>query len=276
MLQLLKESGVNSINKGVLRRADIYFSTRILSALLQQDSESARAIYEDAENLPSTQTKVSLLESRIHVNGELIGGDKPLLLCFERFAPRVLKSVESVERYRLTEMKTCLDHPNIVSFEFISDKYIMMPHHSSTLEHIESIDGGEGYVLWECMKSALVHLHSNDLAHMDVKPSNILVSSLGSLVLGDLGSVARFGIRSYSSRAYVPLDMQENPCKLIARAEVDWWMLAMTLAERLTGLEIGGPRKEPKRDMLKDRLSGHREMGRIWQYLQEKLSQSDT
>lgn len=275
MFQLLKDSGMTSINKGVLRRAEIHFSSRITNTLLQQNPESARDIYHDAENLPSTQTKVSLLVSNIHVNGELIGGEKPVLLCFERFAPRVLKYVELAEKDRLTDIKTDLDHPNIVKFNFVSDKYIIMPHYSSTLEHIESVDGGEGCELWERMQSALAHLHSKELAHMDVKPSNILICSNGSLVLGDLGSVARFGVKSESSRAYVPFDMQIIPCKLIASAEVDWWMLAMTLAEKVTGLEIGGSKKEPSRDKLKDMLSSHKEMETIWPCLHERLYPSD-
>lgn len=275
MRKLLEAAGLTHINDAVLRRAECLFSSRIISALLQQNPMSARDIYFDAENMPSTTTKVVLSGSNIRLNGELFGGNSNLLLCFEKTVPHVLKFVDREEMERLTPIRNNLNHPNIVQFKFVSDKHIIMPLHPTTLEHMEYLDQDEAHLLWQNLEPALVHLHSNRLAHMDVKSSNILISCQGSFILGDLGSVAIFGNKSASTQPYVPLDMQKTPCILTASAGVDWWMLAMVFAEKVARLQLGGTKREPDRSSLKGILSKHVHMPTIWQHLKEKISATE-
>ncbi len=271
MRELLKAAGKTTIEAGVLRRAEIRFAARITNALMQQDSASALDIYEDADRLPSTTTEISLAESKIRLNGEFIGG---LLICFEKTVPHVLKIVEPEERDRLNAFRDMLIHPNIISFKFVRNDYMIMPLHPITLEHLSDLDQDEALLLWQNLEPALAHLHSKSLAHMDVKPNNILVSCQGSFILCDLGSVAQFGNRSSSTKAYIPLDLQKKQCILTARAEVDWWMFAMVFAEKVTGLVTGTSKKEPDTHSLEEMLSQHQNMCIVWQYLKNKISSS--
>ena len=271
MRELLRAAGKTTIETGVLRRAEIRFATRITNALLQQDSESALDIYEDADCLPSTTTEATLAENNVRLNGGFIGG---LLICFEKTVPHVLKIVEPEERDRLTSFRDRLIHPNIIPFKFVSINHMIMPLHPTTLEHFSDLNQEEALLLWQNLEPALTHLHSNSLAHMDVKPNNILVSCQGSFILCDLGSVAEFGNRSPSTKAYVPLDMQKKPCILTARAEVDWWMLAFVFAEKVTGLVTGTSKKEPDMHTLEEMLSQHQSMSVVWQHLRNKISSS--
>ena len=77
---------------------------------------------------------------------------------------------------------------------------------------------------------------------MDIKPSNILIATNGDFILTDLGSLVPFNNRSASTKAYVPRELWTSPSgpMPIADASVDWWMLAMTIFEKVCDGDIGG------------------------------------
>lgn len=264
--QLLIEGGIRNVNQNVLRRALAFFSSRMALALSNQKPEWAADAYLQTELLPSTDTKKNLSQTGILVNGELLSGHESLLICFKKTVPHILKCISQQEQERLTAILKNFTHPNVVAFEMVSNKYMVMPWHPTTLEHMKYLVADEALQLWQNMESALNGLHAHQLAHMDVKPSNILISSVGTFVLGDLGSLVTFGQKSVSTKAYIPRDMQrESP--LVASATVDWWMLAMTFAEKVTGLDVGAGCMETSRHELKETLSNHQNMQQIWPVL---------
>ena len=87
--------------------------------------------------------------------------------------------------------------------------------------------------------------------HMDMRPSNICATRDGLLVLIELGSVVKLGEKSESTRVYVPRDFQkrskENSLSnvYVAVKSNDWWMLAMTIAEKVYELPVGYAVTEP-------------------------------
>lgn len=85
------------------------------------------------------------------------------------------------------------------------------------------------------MLSALHFLHMSGLAHMDVKPSNILVDSFGEFWLGDFGSVRRIGTTSINTTpSFLPREMRQPLIEpYLVRQQHDDWMLGMTVADML-------------------------------------------
>ena len=56
--------------------------------------------------------------------------------------------------------------------------------------------------------------------------------------VGDFGSMAPCGSTTTTTPAFLPVDLQRK-WQYAARAETDWWMLAVTLLDR-TGLVSAG------------------------------------
>lgn len=92
------------------------------------------------------------------------------------------------------------------------------------------------YPVWKlfaAMKLALTHLHSKGFAHCNVTPDNIFIQHDGAFVLGDYGSIARFGCWSRSTRSHVPIEaLEAHSDRQRASAALDWWMLAITLLQK--------------------------------------------
>jgi serine/threonine protein kinase len=109
-------------------------------------------------------------------------------------------------------------------------KWCWMPRYPVTLEQLgRPMPVLRATTVIEQMSTALRKLHSEGLAHMDVKPSNIFVTPDGQLLLGDFGCVRRFGEKVGTTPAFVPQDMQKQ--SYAASALHDWWMLAMTVSD---------------------------------------------
>lgn len=266
MYQLLEEGGVSEIDGDVLRRATNHFSPQLNLAVSQQSAVWAADAYRAAEELPSTTTKAQFLHDELILNGSLLGRGHNLLICFKKTVPKVLKIVKGREQRRLEENKERLRHPHIIPYEFIGTNYIIMPLLPTTLEHLARLLPGSELLLWQSMEPALTFLHSQQLAHMDVKPSNIFISCEGSFVLGDLGSVATFGCRTDSTSLYIPKDLQSKE-DYKASKKVDWWMLAMTLAEKVIELPVKSEHAAPTQDALREKLAQDERMDQVWPLL---------
>jgi serine/threonine protein kinase len=237
---LLADAGV-SIDESVMRRMHRRYDIRVHTALLARSPQMARDVYDDAESLPSTETEVRLGDSGLKLNGPLLPGSA-LIVCFRGSVPHVLK-IDSQREHSgaLVRLRALLQEldvnqaPTIVSFEWIEDRHMLMPFFASTLEHIPSpLSAMVTSHLWQQLSDALRYLHSRGAAHMDVKPSNVFVATDGSFVLGDLGSVARFNERTMSTRAFIPDNLQvERSGRTTASEAMDWWMMAMTLFDKV-------------------------------------------
>ena len=113
-----------------------------------------------------------------------------------------------------------------------------MPRFPATLEQLGgplSADSVAKLLLQ--LSTALRHLHAAGLAHMDVKPSNVFVTSSGELMLGDFGNVRVIGARGSTTTAFVPQERQQRRKDELydVSAAHDWWMLAMTAAAMMAG-----------------------------------------
>ena len=201
----------------------------------------------------------------------------------------LLKSMTNKESTRATELLRSIDDlmernpnlaiPNLTKFELrhIRNKHFMiMPHYTNTQEILSAITVKAGIDLYNQVALALEFLHGmpEHYNHMDVKPSNICTAGGSRLVLIDLGSVVKLGEKSESTRVYVPRDFQprspQNPTsnEYVAEESNDWWMLAMTIAEKVCNLPVGhGATLPPLMSELRIMLSDE-----IWADLMVKLS----
>lgn len=227
-------------------------------------------IYEECENFPQSSTVLDWKVQGIFLDGPLERGSF-LTICSQHGVPKILKILSDAESKRVIEYHAKLQRGNpapesIIQYELIhhhcdQNKLAMiMPFYSTTLESFPMLDTETANRLYVSMSAALDYLHSNEFAHMDIKPANIFISMQGDFVLGDLGSIKRFGGHTSSTPCYVPCDKRINNYTTKSSAEMDWWMLAMTLYDKavtkdgVTWKELGFS-FEPSSDFIKDALT---------------------
>ncbi len=75
--------------------------------------------------------------------------------------------------------------------------FSFMPFYPTTLNHMPMMTIEVCTKLCDHMFNAFQYLHKNNLAHMDVKPENICISTAGDFILIDLESMTVFGNPSH-------------------------------------------------------------------------------
>ncbi|MCL6472598.1 MAG: protein kinase [Firmicutes bacterium] len=151
-----------------------------------------------------------------------------------------------IERF-LTEGRILarLNHPNIVKvFDYFSENgtaYLVMEFidgitlKDEMQEHGGSLDEKRVRVVFEKLADALEAVHEVGIFHLDLKPSNVLISRDGRVILIDFGS-ARYRLRSSTTRMFSP---EYAAPEVIAGGNVgpesDIFELGMMLYEMLTG-----------------------------------------
>eukprot|EP01039_Chlorochromonas_danica_P012145 gene12145-13810_t len=227
-------------------------------AIRTNDTELLAGAYEDALKLPSVQTTVELERNGFVLDGVLINGNDNLQICFKRSVPHVLKicSPQEYERAKNFEYVLKSQEPCkwIISFDLYERHlkfFMFMPLHPVTLQHLPFLDSTSASLFWTCLSGALDFLHKNGYAHNDVKPPNILINSCGEFILTDLGSLVLFNTRSASTQAYIPRELwdHKNGRGPVASINADYWMLAMTIFEKVCGGDIGGA-ESPKQSTI--------------------------
>lgn len=260
-LQGLLEKKNIRVDAAILRRIIQRFSIRASLAVLEQDAEAASDVYAQTLLLPNTETTSALEIGGLAINGSLLMGSNSLQIAFEGSAPRGLKNLREDESTRAkelargfegaldlrTEAPECFCH--ITVFRLLQERgkcFMLMPLFPTTVEHIPRLDEATARKLLLQVSSALDALHERGFSHMDVKPSNICITQGGDFVLADLGSVERFGRVLQSTTAYVPGDVSA----IKTRALVDWWMLAVTVCEKLFQLQVGICARQSKAEVM--------------------------
>ena len=264
-MDILRQVNNGEADERVIERMVVRFQTRCDIALRTGDFSLLRSVYELAKALPTTATcsDFSIVNGYV-MDGQLFNGNDDLQICFKAGLPHVMK-ISTQEEYSratlfvdvLAERGTTM-HQNVISIDPVtkSGKYfIFMPLHPITLEHLQILSAGVLRRLWKHLSSGLSFLHDLGFAHMDVKPSNILIATNGDFILTDLGSLVPFNNRSASTKAYVPRELWISPSGPIADASVDWWMFAMIIFEKVCGGDIGGAEVPTKQTVL-DGIAG--------------------
>jgi len=232
---LLVRSGLQlkSQDPYVVERMQSRYSSKVLLALQTENPTLIREAYDWTQSLPKTNTCRELLGRDIVIDGCLIGNNEYIEICFVKGVPSVLKTITKHEYNRITALLNIgVSHPNLVSckLETVYEKYFAItPLFPVTIEHLCGIPVSTAFKLVDQVGNALRFLHTHEFAHKDIKSANICVNSNGDFVVIDFGSTEKFGYDSPSTMEYIPTDVEANP----SRPEIDWWMLAMTVYDRL-------------------------------------------
>ena len=265
------------LSAGALRRARIKCGNSILLAIQERNASLAVEAYELAARQPSTSTEVQLATAGYKLNGPLFEMSE-LTICYKGEHVHLLKCLDPKEAARVAIFsEACAGEvlPGITPFEVVDSpghKHVMiMPKFSTALEPLPYLSEEGTMKLWSTVQIALDTLHSLGFAHMDIKPANICLNEASEAFLIDLGSISRFGEVSASTVAYIPHDFGNRR----ASASLDWWMLAMTLAEKACGRDHGLQVGMGARSASKAELLGHLASfldRRVWTSLEPKLS----
>ena len=264
MAEILQNIGVD-VNANVVARMQQRYAMEVNNALRTKDNELLRSVYERAVALPYTTTaaELSAAGTGFVLDGVLFSGNESLNVCFKEGVPHVLKVCNPTEYDRANEWIKAYNgmgpSPHIIGLETFykhrdsgSKYFIFMRLHPITLEALPEMSTTVLLRFYTQMSAALEYIHEAEFAHMDFKPANILITSDGDFILADLGSIVRFGEKSESTSAYLPREMcAKDGARPIASANVDWWMMAVTVCEKVCGYGAGhGAESARKSDIL--------------------------
>ena len=249
---LLVEGGMRAtdIAPEVVECANLRYSGAIVNAIMQHKPELAMEAYKLASMLPSTATVAEL-----HAEGYMFSErpqvpdeDSVLTLCYRDERVYLIKPLRVDEAARAHTFQAAVAGapvPHVTPFELVDTArgkhFMILPKYALTLEPLPYLSPAGVTMLWTHMAAALEGLHGRGFVHADVKPSNICLNAAGSgttAILIDLGSVVRVGTATPSTPTYVPHDLRA-PGNNRGSVALDWWMLAVTLADKACGRDHG-------------------------------------
>ena len=152
---------------------------------------------------------------------------------------------EALDEARITSRLT---HPNIVTvhdFEVVDDMaYLIMEYVDglTLAELLARVEGGvlaydECAHLLSCLANALAFAHENEVLHLDIKPSNVLVDPKGGIKLGDFGMASLASAAGWEGArggtvGYMPPEQLEGG---LVDERTDVFALAVVCYQALTG-----------------------------------------
>ena len=139
-------------------------------------------------------------------------------------------------------MLSNLHHPNIISFLGITEDECTI----GLKTPFAGMDLTEKYVphliqphVFRCIKSAVDYLHSIGIAHLDLKPDNIILNDKWQVKLIDFGFAScKNPIHSLGSPGYAAPELLESNKEEKDRFMCDLWSLGMTIISIHTRLLI--------------------------------------
>ncbi|KRT83023.1 protein kinase, partial [Oryctes borbonicus] len=156
----------------------------------------------------------------------------------------------TVRRMALREIRMLkkLRHENLVTmievFRYRKRFYLVFEYLEGTvLDELEKMPGGLGDErsrerIYQVTR-AINFCHSNHIIHRDVKPENVLVSSLGVVKLCDFGFARLVSLNGEPCTEYVATRWYRAPELLVGEQQygppVDVWAIGCLFAEMMTG-----------------------------------------
>ena len=266
----LAEEAAISVTDCVMKSVSFHFASQMMVVNTPDD---AAHIYRQASRIPRSATEIALREMNIDVGG-ICPGTYPsnaiILEAFKDGSPCLLKITDpenvdhevsvwkAIEGLLSSESDSKIHHlVPLQKLEFersavlrngnlsgghneISGDYrsgILMENYPSALSRCK-IPLREAILIkyGEQLQQAVTMMHKTGYCHMDIKPSNIFISSGGHCLLGDYGGATKIGdpVREHT-RAYYPTDAGRY-----AKTETDYQLLTVTLLE-LFGMVTSPP-----------------------------------
>ena len=154
------------------------------------------------------------------------------------------------------EILTVADHPNIVRcYDFFSsDKYfflILEDCINGSLDNYVKVNGplsgGNLHSIFFQIFDAILFLHSNNIAHLDIKPSNIFLDKYNRVKVGDFG-ISRIFNQEKLSHVYSGTKIYRAPEVELKKPydpfKADVWSLGVTIYYLLVGHQIANSADE--------------------------------
>lgn len=140
-----------------------------------------------------------------------------------------------------------LVHPNIIKLydSIVQDKYGILVIELLDRDLLDFLDDytineAEARMMFRQILAGIHHLHSNNTAHMDIKPENILIRNSDVLKIGDLGSTFNWSDKGSSIKSgkagtsfYCAPEVKSG--KPYKADKADIWSLGITLHVMMTG-----------------------------------------
>jgi eukaryotic-like serine/threonine-protein kinase len=167
-----------------------------------------------------------------------------------KFLPVALNGDLREREYFLSEarMASSLDHPNIGVIHGIEETadgraFIVMAYYDG-LSLAQKMSGGPLDTLQAIdiaiqIASGLCEAHSHQIVHRDVKPSNVMLSSAGSIRIVDFGLARAISAETATSTGIVGTIKYVSPEQAMGHPidpQTDIWSLGVVFAEMLTGI----------------------------------------
>jgi len=148
--------------------------------------------------------------------------------------PRLAANPEFLRRFQAeADALASIRHPNIVS---AFDRGVHESHYYFVMEYVdgETLDSlilGDrmDMTMWRRVvkgcRDALGHLHRRGMAHLDIKPSNILVDCRGRVKLGDFGIARIVGpdpelMKADGTSSYMAPERRADPSTVDCRSDI--------------------------------------------------------
>ncbi|KAL9645415.1 hypothetical protein ABK040_002614 [Willaertia magna] len=235
--EMLIKSGINKPNARVLNRIVDVFWFRLMNITTEK---GAIKLYEFVKSLPATTTRAFLEQNYgIKLNGIFDPQFPNIISGAENGQPVLVKilvgstkekemEVNAIQTLKLERPPQGIAPIKVCQIQREGVNYcLLMPHYPRSLSHMykllsekELLQGGK------IIKEALTFIHNKGFVHMDVKPSNIFVSTEGQWFLGDFGSCVEIGQKIMScTECYLPERVIGTP----ALSKYDYFMLSIGL-----------------------------------------------
>jgi serine/threonine protein kinase len=164
-------------------------------------------------------------------------------------AVKIIPFADSPEELEEVQLLQSLKHTNIVKFfeSFALGQELMIVMEYCGNGNLSKLKSSMTELLLLAIiadvASALAYIHERNMIHFDVKPQNILLSSIGEIRLSDFGISRHADSRTVQAECRKPGTVLYMSPEMLqgkpATSAVDVWALGITAFEMVVGIPIG-------------------------------------